>query len=322
MRAETIQQTRSPSLFERRGLSLVALVLAVAISIAHIWMNSFGRVDTLVQNGIHFAGFAFLCVLVTPFVDARWARGGLPRMVDLVFGFAVAAAALYVVNAESAIYDRGVRLTWLDWIAGSLCIIGALEFTRRTTGWIIPVLIVLALTYVTWWGASVPGVFRFAGLSPETIMFRAMYGDDAMFGTIARISSTFVFMFILFGAFLLKSGAGDFIVDVSRVVAGRFIGGPGFVAVMASGLTGTISGSAVANTASTGVITIPLMKRAGFPKHFAGGVEAASSTGGQLMPPIMGAGGRTQPRSPTRMDQVSGRSSGAAGRPSSSPSLC
>lgn len=306
MRAETIQQTRSPSLYERRGLSLVTLVVAVIISLAHMWMNGLGavwdrylgdiwsppfvNVSTIHQNGFHFAGFVLLCVLVTPLVDARWARHGLPRAIDIAFGCAVAAAALYIVNAENAIYDRGVRLIWADWLAGSLCIIGALEFTRRTTGWIIPVLIVLALTYVTWWGAYVPGVFRFGGLSPETIMFRAMYGDDAMFGTIARISSTFVFMFILFGAFLLKSGAGDFIVDISRVVAGRFIGGPGFVAVMASGLTGTINGSAVANTASTGVITIPLMKRAGFPKHFAGGVEAAASTGGQLMPPIMGAG--------------------------------
>ncbi len=97
-------------------------------------------------------------------------------------------------------------------------------------------------------------------------------------------------MFILFGAFLVRSGAGEFIIDIARCIAGRLIGGPGFVAVLASGLTGTISGSAVANTVSTGVITIPLMKRAGFDPKVAGGVEAAASTGGQIMPPIMGAG--------------------------------
>ena len=111
-----------------------------------------------------------------------------------------------------------------------------------------------------------------------------------MFGTIANISATFVFLFILFGAFLVRSGAGAFIVDLARAVAGRMVGEPGYVAVFASGLTGTISGSAVANTVSTGVITIPLMKRSGFPPKFAAGVEAAASTGGQLMPPIMGAG--------------------------------
>lgn len=290
MRAETMTQNASPSLLERRGIELVILFLGVIIAVAHIWMNSFGNVSTLFQNGFHFAGFALLCALVTPVTTAAWAKNLTVRMLDIAFGIAVAAAALYVVLGESAVYDRGVRLIWTDWLAAGLCILGALEFTRRTTGLIIPFLILAALTYVAFWGQYVPGVFRFAGLSLETITFRAMYGDDAMFGTIARISSTFVFMFILFGAFLLKSGAGDFIVNISRVVAGRFVGGPGFVAVMASGLTGTISGSAVANTASTGVITIPLMKRAGFPKHFAGGVEAASSTGGQLMPPIMGAG--------------------------------
>ena len=289
MRAETMTQSRLPGL-DRHGLGLVALILAVTISLAHIWMNTIGNVSTLAQNGFHFAGFALLCALVSPFVEADWARRRAARALDIAFGVAVASAALYVVNAETAIYDRGVRLIWSDWLAGALCILGVLEFTRRTTGWIIPLLILLALTYVTWWGQYVPGVFRFRGLHVETVLFRALYGDDAMFGTIARISSTYVFMFILFGAFLLKSGAGDFIVDISRAVAGRLTGGPGFVAVLSSGLTGTISGSAVANTASTGVITIPLMKRAGFPATFAAGVEAAASTGGQLMPPIMGAG--------------------------------
>ena len=111
-----------------------------------------------------------------------------------------------------------------------------------------------------------------------------------MFGMVANISATYVFMFILFGAFLLKSGGGEFIVNLAGVFAGRYRGGAGFVAVGGSGLMGSVSGSAVATTVSTGVITIPMMKRAGFPPQFAAGVEAAASTGGQLMPPIMGAG--------------------------------
>ena len=111
-----------------------------------------------------------------------------------------------------------------------------------------------------------------------------------MFGMVANISSTFVFMFIMFGAFLLKSGAGDFIVNVARSVAGRYQGGAGHVAVIGSGLMGSVSGSAVATTVSTGVITIPMMTRSGFTPRFAAGVEAAASTGGQLMPPVMGAG--------------------------------
>ena len=275
---------------KRSKTEVAILFLAVGIALFHIWMNTLGTLPTLFQNGFHFAGFALLCGLVTSVSRKPWAQRPLIRALDIGFGILVAIAALYIVNAESAIYDRGVRLSSLDWVMGSLCIIGAIEFTRRTTGMIIPVLIVTALAYISWFGAYVPGVFRFAGLQPETLMFRSMYGDDALFGSIAGISSTFVFMFILFGAFLLKSGAGNFIVNISRTVAGNLVGGPGLVAVIASGLTGTISGSAVANTASTGVITIPLMKKAGFKPQFAGGVEAAASTGGQLMPPIMGAG--------------------------------
>lgn len=293
MRSETMTYNELPAEQPADGntaLKWMITVLAVALSAGHLWMNTFGNVSTLLQNGIHFAGFALLCSLISPISPKAWATRRVVRAIDIAFGVAVALSALYLVNAEDAIYERGVRLVTTDWIAGIIVILGAIEFTRRTTGWIIPVLIIISLSYIGWWGAHIGGIFAFRGLSSETLMFRSIYGDDAIFGSIARISATFVFLFILFGAFLLKSGAGEFIIDLSRSIAGRFIGGPGFVAVLASGLTGTISGSAVANTASTGVITIPLMKRAGFSPHFAGGIEAASSTGGQLMPPIMGAG--------------------------------
>ena len=265
-----------------------ATALAVALSLFHLWVTLDPFVSELQRNTIHFAGFALLAALWYPALRA--ARTGWGRWVDLAFGLCVAAAAVYVAHAETGIYDRGVKLVTLDWIAGVVVVLGALEYSRRAAGLVIPVLMLLALGYVAWWGRFVGGVFNFPGLGPETVMFRTLYGDDAMFGSIARISSTTVFPFIIFGAFLLRSGAGDFVISLSRAVAGRFVGGPGLVAVIASALTGTISGSAVANTASTGVITIPLMKKAGFSPRFAGGVEAAASTGGQLMPPIMGAG--------------------------------
>ena len=274
--------------------SLVASVifmLGIAVSLLHIYFNIFAVLPSLWQNSLHYSGFALLCGLVYPLRGGTIADRSVPALcIDLLIGITAAVCAIYMISMEDAIYNRGVHLSTAEWIAGTLLILTAIEFTRRTTGWIIPVLIVLALTYVGWWGSMIGGVFKFGGLTPETILFRSIYGDDGIFGNIARISSTFVFMFILFGAFLLTSGAGDFVIKLARVVAGRFIGGPGLVAVFASGLTGTISGSAVANTASTGVITIPLMKKAGFNSKFAAGVEAAASTGGQLMPPIMGAG--------------------------------
>lgn len=265
-------------------------VLGIAISLLHIYFNIFGILSGLWQNALHYSGFALMCVLIYPMAGRRRDRGAILFSIDIVWGILAAFAALYMIGMEDAIYERGVRLSRLEWCFGIILILSALDFTRRATGWIVPILILLSLSYVGWWGSLLDGVFQFSGLSGETILFRSIYGDDGLFGNIARISSSFVFLFILFGAFLLRSGAGDFIINMARAIAGKTIGGPGLVAVFSSGLTGTISGSAIANTASTGVITIPLMKKAGFSGKFAAGVEAAASTGGQLMPPIMGAG--------------------------------
>ena len=269
------------------NLALTALCFLIAVG--HVYVAFDPIISELQRNAYHFAGFAFLASVLYPIAKGQ-IRSKPMLAFDLSFGAVIAAAAIYLPYAEQGIYDRGVKFITLDWIAASICVIGAIELTRRLTGWVIPILIVVSISYIGWWGAMIGGVFSFPGLSWESIAFRSIYGDDAMFGTIARISSTYVFLFIIFGAFLLRSGAGEFVINLARAIAGRLVGGPGIVAVIASGLTGTISGSAVANTASTGVITIPLMKKAGFPPKFAGGVEAAASTGGQLMPPIMGAG--------------------------------
>ncbi|WP_106743827.1 TRAP transporter permease [Yoonia maritima] len=272
------------------GPANIALsILCFLIAIGHIYVAFDPIISETQRNAYHFAGFAFLAAVLHPAISGATRSRGMLAC-DLSFGVLIAASAIYLPYAEDGVYARGVKFITLDWVAAILCVVGAIELTRRLTGWVIPILIIVAMTYIGFWGKYIGGVFSFPGLSWESIAFRSIYGDDAMFGTIARISSTYVFLFIIFGAFLLRSGAGDFVINLARAVAGRMVGGPGIVAVIASGLTGTISGSAVANTASTGVITIPLMKKAGFPAKFAGGVEAASSTGGQLMPPIMGAG--------------------------------
>ena len=265
--------------------------IGAALAVLHLVMNFTTWFSTQWQATLHFVGLGALCVLLYPARRSeRMAQSGAWLFADIVLGTVCLGAALWVVGAEDAIYARGVNMTPWEQGLAVITIVGAIELTRRTTGPVIPALIVTALTYVTWWGAELDNVFRFAGLSVETVLFRSIYGDDALFGSIANISVSFVFMFILFGAFLLRSGAGDFVIAMARTLAGRVVGGPGLVAVMSSGLTGTISGSSIANTVSTGVITIPLMKRAGFPPRFAAGVESAASTGGQLMPPIMGAG--------------------------------
>lgn len=265
--------------------------VGVAFALLHIYFNTLGTWSELYVSAIHFGGFALLCALMVPmFHSSDGGKQKLALGLDILLGVAAIVCALYLIGFEDALYERGVKFAQWDWVFSVCAIFIALEMARRTTGWFIPCLILFALTYVFWWGPYIDGMFGFAGLSLETLLYRSYFSSEGMFGQIARISWTYVFMFILFGAFLVKSGAGDFIIDLSRCAAGRFVGGPGFVAVLGSGLMGSVSGSSVANTVSTGVITIPLMRKAGFPARFSAGVEAAASTGGQLMPPVMGAG--------------------------------
>jgi len=261
-----------------------------ALSVSHLLFALYpGIISEFQRNVLHFAGFALLAAALYPVVPAA-KRAWWGIAVDLTLGVATALGAFWFVLNDTRLYGQNDPFGPLDWIAAILVVVGATELTRRVAGLVIPVLIVLSLTYIAEWGSMLDGVFEFRGFSWESTLWRSIYNDEGIFGTIARISSTTVFLFIIFGAFLVRSGAGDFVIALATAVAGRVRGGPGIVAVISSGLTGTISGSAVANTASTGVITIPLMQRAGFRPAFAGGVEAAASTGGQLMPPIMGAG--------------------------------
>ena len=275
---------------------LPGVLLISSFGLWHLATNMLINEPGLWQNAIHFAGFAFLAAITTrSYGTGRqpswsvWANG--------FFGIAIAASSLWIAGAEDGIYQRTLAQTglpWqfgtLDWLAGFIVIAGVVELTRRLTGWIIPVLVLLSLSYILFLGKLMPGAFRAASLPIDDVLFRSLYNDEGMFGIITTISSSSITLFMIFGAFLVVSGASDFVIEISKVVASRFKGGAAFVAVISSALTGTISGSAIANTASTGVITIPLMKSNGFRPRFAAGVEAASSTGGQLMPPIMGAG--------------------------------
>jgi len=279
---------------ETRSWALIAFT--VAFGLWHVVTNVYLIEPGKWQNAIHFAGFAFLASIIhSPFksrVQSSFAWG-----FDIVYGLVVAAAALWVAGAENAVYERslavtgsGWQLTVFDWTAGALLIFACIDLSRRVSGWVIPILVILALSYILFLGTMMPGVFRAASLPVDDVLFRTLYNDEGVLGILAGISSTNITLFMIFGGFLVVSGAANFVIELAKLVAGRIKGGAAFVAVLASALTGTISGSAIANTASTGVITIPLMKANGFRPKFAAGVEAASSTGGQLMPPIMGAG--------------------------------
>lgn len=273
--------------------SLVARVLfwgGVVVSAWHLWLNTFGVLSELRASVVHFAMFAALGALSWPLLRGGGWRGRLALAADGIIAALAIGCAFYLFLGEESFYARASTFLWYDWVFCIAAPLIALELIRRTTGIVVPILCLLGFTYVTLWGAWLTGLLRFPGLSVEIALFRVFYSDDGMFGNIAQISWNLVAMFIIFGAFLQVSGADRFVLDIGRAIAKRMQGGPGFVAVIASALSGTISGSAVANVTSTGAVTIPLMKRAGFQPHFAAGVETAASTGGGILPPIMGAG--------------------------------
>ncbi|ERB67193.1 TRAP transporter permease [Vibrio coralliilyticus OCN008] len=286
---QELQKFELPTRTDFPLVGTVITTLSVVLSLLHIWFNTIATLPELWISAIHFAGFAIICALWYP------AHGSLKRnraalIADIGLVIAILACVVYLPFAEDALYERGMSFIASDWFFSVLAIAIVIELIRRTMGWFIPVLVLVCLSYVVLWGKWTTGLFHFPGLSFETLLYRSFYSSEGMFGPISRISWTFVFMFILFGAFLVRSGVGDYILAVAKAAAGKIIGGPGFIAVIGSGLMGSVSGSSVANTVSTGVISIPLMQKAGFPPRFAAGVEAAASTGGQLMPPVMGAG--------------------------------
>ncbi len=284
---DTGRVLRGPGTLAGRAVMLGGALLAVI----HIYLNTLGTWSEMWVNILHFGGFGALCALTYPAWQARSRREErLVLALDVLLAALSLACIAYLMLGERAFFARNARFEWYDWAFTALAPLLALEFVRRTTGMLIPAIMVTAFSYVVLWGKYVPGMLTFPGLTLETMLYRTFYTDDGMLGNIASISATYVFMFVLFGAFLNRSGAGEFIIDFARAVARRMIGGPGYVAVIGSALMGTISGSTVANVAATGVITIPMMKRAGFRPKFAAATEAAASTGGQIMPPIMGAG--------------------------------
>jgi TRAP transporter 4TM/12TM fusion protein len=268
-----------------QGWSRALTVYAAAIAIFHIWFNTMGALPTLWQNGLHFG-------LLGSLVALGWTAraSGRTRGAYLMLAAAALGSGGYLLVAEEALHARGEMMVVSDRLMAVLAVCSALLLCLRTSGWVIPCLVLLGAGYVTVFGRYLDGVLHFRGLGLERVLYRFYFTGEGLFGMIATISATYVFMFVLFSAFLLKSGGGDFIIRVAQMAMGRVRGGAAYVAIVSSALTGTITGSAVANTVSTGSITIPLMKRAGFRPAFAAGVETAASTGGQLMPPVMGAG--------------------------------
>ncbi|CAK7032964.1 MAG: hypothetical protein DELT_00437 [Desulfovibrio sp.] len=268
--------------------ALLVSALAVAMAVFHFYTSGFGLLPIQAQGAVHLSFALALTILLYPPSQKVRNKSFVPWY-DYILAILAVAGPMYLVVEYEALANRAGMPTDVDLIMGFLLILLLLEATRRISNPVLSCLAIAALLYC-YFGRALPDALAHRGFSITRIINHMYLGTEGIFGTPLEVSSTFVFMFILFGAVLEKAGIGKFIIDLSLSLAGWSTGGPAKVAVLASGLMGTVSGSSVANTCTTGMFTIPLMKSVGYRPHFAGAVEAVASTGGQIMPPVMGAG--------------------------------
>jgi len=258
-----------------------AVLVAVAMSLYHMWVVAFGPPEAVVFRGTHLVFAISLVFLTRPGPLLRRADGA-PGWADLGIGLLAAASVGYLFVNYDYLVNRMVYVddpTRGDQVWAVLCVLTVLEGTRRSIGWALPATAVAFLAYT----------FLFTDVSWLLLVDQLYLTTEGVFGPTLGVSASYVVVFVLFGAFMERSGTGRLFMDFALAIAGRSAGGPGKVAVVSSSLFGTVSGSAVANVMVTGQVTIPLMKRFGFRPPFAAGVESVASTGGQIMPPIMGA---------------------------------
>jgi TRAP transporter 4TM/12TM fusion protein len=261
----------------------------LAFSLFQLYTAIFGVLTAQLQRSIHL-GFALaLIFLLFPANRKKKLKGKLQvAWYDVVLSLMGVAVGAYWPLMVNDLVMRVGRLTTLDFVIGLLAVLLVLEATRRAVGLPITIIASLFLIYALF-GPYMPGFLGHRGLTIERLVQTMFYTTEGILGTPLGVSATFIFLFLLFGSFLVKTGVGQYFNDLAVSIAGRRIGGPAKVAIFSSALQGTISGSSVANVVTSGSFTIPMMKKLGYRKEFAGAVEAAASTGGQLMPPIMGA---------------------------------
>jgi TRAP transporter 4TM/12TM fusion protein len=287
--AETETGARQPS-----GLSAqVLLYVALAWSLFQLWYASplpflanWGILNSTEARAIHL-GFA-LFLAYTAYPAFRTSPRGYIPLQDWITALVAAASALYLFVFYQDLADRAGITTTTDIVVGCVGMVLLLEATRRALG---PPLMVVAMVFLgyTFFGPYMPDIIAFKGVSLERAVTHYWLTTEGVFGVAVGVSTSMVFLFVLFGALLERAGAGNYFIRVAFSLLGHFRGGPAKASVVASGLTGLISGSSIANVVTTGTFTIPLMKKVGLPAEKAGAIEVAASTNGQLTPPVMGA---------------------------------
>lgn len=260
----------------------------LAWALFHLYTAGFGALPNLQQRALHLGGALVLTFLV--YGPHGRCRSGRLLWLDLLLSLAAAVAAGYVlVNYDTIMGSLFLTNPPVERTLGLLLLVLVLEAIRRTIGWFFVAFVLVFVAYA-FLGPYIPGPFGHRGVLLDRFVFTLYLGTEGLWGTLMSISANVVAVFILFGAVLNASGAGETIMRLASRLGGRFRGGAGQIAVLSSAFIGLINGSAVANVASTGVFTIPLMKRLKFDPNLAGAIEAVASTGGQFMPPVMGPG--------------------------------
>lgn len=272
---------------EMKGFwNILINAICIVFAIFQLYTAAFGILDAHLQRAIHLA-FGFLLIFLLYPARKSWSRTSMHPL-DVLFALVGAASALYiVVNYQELVFRAGMN-NETDFIVGVVGTLMVFEAARRVVGW---PMITVAFVFIAYafLGPYIPGIMAHRGVQVQELFDHLFFTTEGIFGTPMGVSSTFIYLFILFGSYLEATGLGKFFIDLANAVAGWAAGGPAKVAVLSSGLMGTVSGSSVGNVAGTGAFTIPMMKKLGYRPAFAGAVEAAASTGGQLMPPVMGA---------------------------------
>ncbi|WP_134683565.1 TRAP transporter permease [Brevibacillus migulae] len=273
-------------LFQNKWLKLFVSVIAIAFALYHLYTAYAGPIVTLKHRSLHVAIILCLIFLLYP----GWKKASRKKLAfyDGILALLSVGTAGYIFLFYMEIVNRGGIPSALDVLFATITCLLVLEASRRIAGWELTVMALISIAYA-YWGAYLPGDFAHRGYTLSDI-FNYMYvTTEGIFGDAISVSASFIILFIIFGAFLSKSGMGTLFNDLSLALAGSSKGGPAKVGVIASAIHGSINGSAVASVVTTGSFTIPMMKRVGYKAEFAGAVEATAAVGGQILPPVMGA---------------------------------
>ena len=276
-----------------RPVAFMAGVIMFLLSCYHFYTAGFGIPRATVHRGFHMGVTLFLVFLsFSAFASGRRKTTGLVILglpvIDWAFAIGGAVSSFYVPWIYDQLQFRIGNPNTLDIVMGTILLVTLLEAVRRSMGWPLPVIALLFIGYA-YFGRSMPGIFVHPGADWAGIVNHLYLSSQGIYGTALGVIATYVFHFVLFGVMAQRIGLGQLFIDLATALTGRFAGGPAKVSVISSAMLGTISGSSIANTVTTGALTIPAMIKIGFKRHFAAAVEAASSTGGQITPPVMGA---------------------------------